>query len=188
MSDNNTNILELLSKIDGNKLHDAISAPSKVTDPMYTLEDIMNAPDVLSRIVRYLFLSNNISKSKFREMHKRYCSRCGYLSTDATTRFNNNLRTLMDKRITWRTLTDDVLPVLGLGLVNVELTLADDNGGIRKVTLSDIMKKVSDAFPTDIPNLKEVKVTVANGVGQTTTIKQENSNGKDPGVSDNQGT
>lgn len=187
MSDNNTNnnILELLSKIDGNKLHNAISAPSKVTDPMYTINDVKDAPDVLTQIVRYLFLYNNISKSKFREMHKRYCSRCGFLSTDATTKFNNNLRTLMDKRITWRTLTEDVLPVLGLRLIDVELVLTDDNGSIRKVRLSDLMKKVSEAFPANVPNLKKIALTVEDGVGQATTVEQENFNGKTPGVSDN---
>lgn len=188
MSDNNNNILELLSKIDDNKLHNAISAPSKVTDPMYTIADVKDAPDVLTQIVRYLFLYNNISKSKFREMHKRYCNRCGFLSTDATTKFNNNLRTLMDKRITWRTLTEDVLPVLGLMLIDVELVLTDDNRVIRKVKLSDLMKKISDAFPADIPNLKEIAVTVKDDTDQITTIKQENFNGKTPGVSDNQGT
>lgn len=187
MNDKKLDIIDLLSKIDNDKLHAAISAPSKITDPMYTADDLVNSPDSLTQLVRYLFVKNYISKNKFRDMHKRYCNRCGILSSDATTKFNNNLRTLIEKRITWRTFTEDVLPVLGLHVNDVILSLVDDNGVVNNISLTDVRQKVSNNFPNDIPNLKEFTVTVSNDKGEIRTIKQENINGENPRIPDNKG-
>ena len=187
MTDKKLDIIDLLSKIDNDKLHAAMSAPSKITDPMYTADDLVNSPDSLTQLVRYLFIEHCISKNKFRDMHKRYCNRCGILSSDATTKFNNNLRTLIEKRITWRTFTEDVLPVLGLHVKDVILVLGNDNGVVSNISLTDVRRKVSNNFPNDIPNLKEFAVTVSNDKGEIRTIKQENINGENPRIPDNKG-
>lgn len=183
-------IFDLLSKIDRNKYNTAMSAPSKVVDPVCTVDDIINAPDMLTQLVRYMFVNNGISRSKFREMHRRYCSRCGILSSEASTKFNNNLKPIIEPRrsITWRTFVEDILPALGLRLVDVELSLADDNGGIRKITLTDVRRKISSDFPSDVPKLKDISVTVCDGAGEISTIKRECNNGEDPGLSDDKRT
>lgn len=190
MSNEKQDIFDLLSKIDNSTVRTAMSAPSKVTDPICTVDDIVNAPDMLTQLVRYLFITNGISRNKFREMHRRYCNRCGILSSEASTKFNNNLKPIIETRrsITWRTFVEDILPALGLRLVDVELSLEDDNGAIRKVTLTDVRRKISNDFPSDVPKLQNIAVTVSDNDGAVTVIKRENNNGEDSRISHNQRT
>lgn len=174
----------IFTQLDGNKYRRAMAAPSKVTDPMFTTKDILDSDDVLAKIIKNYFIEHGISERKFRDMHKRYEQRCGVRATKITNDANNLISTMKTgERITWRKFVEQILPALGLRLENVELTLADNDGNIIKTSLTDVRQKVSQDFPRDIPNLKNIAVNTADGVGKPHVFKQENTDGgEDSGI------
>jgi hypothetical protein len=161
----------LLANIDKSKVKSAMTIPSKVTDPMVTIEDVDN-PDPLTRCIKLWFLDSNLSISKFKEAYRDFYARQGIRGAKVTSDCNNALGKMCKDRITWRTVTTDILPILGLCLENIELTAIDANGRIIKINLNDLTRRVSGKFPNVIPGheLVDIKLNVVDENGQRQTI------------------
>ena len=164
-------IKALMANIDKSKVKSAMTIPSKVTDPMVTIEDVDN-PDPLTRCIKLWFLDSNLSISKFKEAYRDFYARQGIRGAKVTSDCNNALGKMCKDRITWRTVTTDILPILGLCLENIELTAIYANGRIIKINLNDLTRRVSGKCPNVIPGheLVDIKLNVVDENGQRQTI------------------
>lgn len=128
----------------------------RTANPMFSVQDLRSSDDQVAKLVKLLFIKNNMTEEKFTEMWRRYAQR-EQISGDSK-RSNLN-KALKKDNITWRTFVTDVLPMFGLILQNVELTLKNpDTGELCTLSMDDVNQRISNDFPQDITGLRSIKV------------------------------
>lgn len=171
-------IRALLSQIDKEKVNSAMTAPTVVTDPLLTIEQAGDSADALSKLIKMWLVDSGMSVSKLKEMHRRYSKKLGIHSSDMGNKRNNLIAELRKPRISWKILVNQLFPVLGLTLQNVELTTIDDAGKVSKINLNDLTKKVAENFPNNYANLLDVRINTRDEAGGLHAIDSSNFGGK----------
>lgn len=177
-------LCKLSSKDAAANIQQAKAAPTSSNKSMFTAVDIANTNNVLTKLIRYFCIKNRITLEDYVNCYNRYGERIGMLPSKISTSRNNLKNTFIgNDAVTWNRLIE-VLTVFGHHLVDVKLTMSDDNDKIHEISLSDMRRTISDNFPNDVVGLKDITIGTIDDSGKRHEFKQENSNGETQGVSD----
>lgn len=177
-------LCKLSSKDAAANIQQAKAAPTNSNKSMFTAVDIANTNNVLTKLIRYFCIKNRITLEDYVNCYNRYGERIGMLPSKISTSRNNLKNTFIgNDAVTWNRLIE-VLTVFGHHLVDVKLTMSDDNDKIHEISLSDMRRTISDNFPNDVVGLKDITIGTIDDSGKRHEFKQENSNGETQGVSD----
>lgn len=152
-----SDILDIIRKsVDADQAAKILRRPKRTANPMFTVDDLKASDDQVAKLVKLLFIANGITEEKFTEMFRRYAQRA-HLEGDS--KRSNLSKALKKNNITWRTFVIDVLPMFGLILQNVVLTLKDPNTGeVSTLSMDDVNERISRSFPNDRRGLESIQV------------------------------
>lgn len=141
-------LLEVLGGLDAS-VSEAVTTTKVCPDPFFTMSDVFDTTDDLTRLIRYYFVKNNIGVSKFKEMIRIYCQERGTATNKESTIKGNlisNLRAL-DKTITFRAAVQ-IWSILGLDLSDITIQFRNKRTGENiKLSTSDIGSKIRQPDP-----------------------------------------
>lgn len=106
------------------------NAPTRVLsgEPIFEPQDIGKVINPIAKIVRMLFVDEDITKEEFHARHTEFCLRGGRLKKDINTDRNNLVRTLKRPRVTVLAF-EKALAVLGLKIVDTSYTIQNTRTG-----------------------------------------------------------
>jgi hypothetical protein len=152
-----TDILDIIRKsVDAHKATQVLKGPKRTANPMFDTKDLRESDDQVAKLVKLLFITNGVTEEKFTEMWRRYAQR-EHIVGDS--KRSNLSKALKKNNITWRTFVVDVLPMFGLILQNVVLTLKDpETGEVKTLSMNDVNQRISNEFPNDYHGLRGIQI------------------------------
>lgn len=151
-----TDILDIIRKsVTADQAMQTLKGPKRTVNPLFTVKDLRESDDQVAKLVKLLFIMNNVTRDKFTEIWRKAAQREHWNESKRS----NLMKSLEKNNITWRTFVIDVLPMFGLILQNVVLTLKDpETGEVKTLSMDDVNQRISNEFPKDVPGLRDIQV------------------------------
>lgn len=136
------NILDMRKELEQRLAEEAsaVRASLLVHDgkPIFRPESLLETVNPIARLVRLIFLDQNITEEYFREVHSEIERAEGKLPKDVNTIRNNLLKALSKERMSVPQF-ERILTILGFNILDITYALLDSRTGeVRSYSLSDI--------------------------------------------------
>lgn len=92
------------------------------TDAIFTKEEIFTTVELLARLLRKIFVDNNITYPKFREMHKKYMQGLGASTPIINYNWNNLRKAIIKDKITFHMFHYVITALLDLNISDIAIT------------------------------------------------------------------
>lgn len=159
---------KLLSRINPDE-SSLINIDSKSTGtPIFDMESLKKTGSPLTQIFRMLFIKENITDERFKEIYIETANRSG-MDTNTRNYSRNNLRRAVTlPSVTWETI-DKWFSFAGIDLVELSLSYKTRDGRVETISLSEIENMLSaQPYSQDLPMIRD------NGVYDEILRKQHN--------------
>ena len=139
-------------------------------DAIFTPEQLMDIHcNAISRIIRWLFIKNRIGKAKYTELHKAFANREGMREDVAGSDRGNTRKGLYKDKLSWKFLTEHILPLLNLQVVDLILKVEDKDGKLHEISLSESSRIPKD-FDKTLDSAKQIVVNTTDAMGNRVAL------------------
>jgi len=119
--------------------------PIKVGTPLFTMDDVRpNDLMPIAKLLRYIIADKNITDEEFKAKFAEFATRIKMDPSKINTDRCNLKKAMCEKNVSLKQF-ERLFTILGLGIVDIQYTLQDNETGETKVyALSDVLLKLRD--------------------------------------------
>lgn len=107
----------------------------EIHDQIFSDRDVSASPNVLSRLMRKLFVSKKITYDDFKTSHMAHMDRLNATSNSSAYAWNNLKKAIVKPKITWQMLSYVLESILQLHIINISITVVDKSNNTEKYSL-----------------------------------------------------
>lgn len=112
--------------------------------PMFTENDVLKTSNMLARMLRVIFIENNVTTQSFTEMHREYAlTKLNMMPSNVSTSKGNMMALIASGNMTWKKFYEIVVNMMGYDL-DLAISLKKNNVDVKTYNYVEEMTRIAD--------------------------------------------